>query len=86
MASSDEDHDRSRRPGAEDRGWLHWLGTGWMYDQEVRVTPCVICTVHKETWSVDFLIEPQNHGQWFVSDLATKSLGQFSVIKPQNWW
>jgi hypothetical protein len=23
MAGSDEDHDRSRRPSAEDRGWSH---------------------------------------------------------------
>jgi hypothetical protein len=27
MAGSDEDHGRSWRPGAEDRGWSHRLGT-----------------------------------------------------------
>jgi hypothetical protein len=27
MACSDEDRDRSRRPGAEDRGWSHRSGT-----------------------------------------------------------
>jgi hypothetical protein len=27
MTGSDEDHDRSRRPGAEERGWSHRLGT-----------------------------------------------------------
>jgi hypothetical protein len=27
MACSDEDRGRSRRPGAEDRGWSHRLGT-----------------------------------------------------------
>jgi hypothetical protein len=29
MACSDEDHDRSRRPGAEDRGWSHRSDTRW---------------------------------------------------------
>jgi hypothetical protein len=33
---SDEDHGRSRRPGAEDRGWSHRLGTMWPDDREVR--------------------------------------------------
>jgi hypothetical protein len=35
MAGSDKDHCRSRRPGAEDRGWSHRLGTRWPDDQEV---------------------------------------------------
>ncbi len=29
MTGSDEDCDRSRRPGAEDRGWSHRSGTRW---------------------------------------------------------
>jgi hypothetical protein len=29
MAWSDEDRGRSRRPGAEDRGWSHRSGTRW---------------------------------------------------------
>jgi hypothetical protein len=29
MSCSDEDHVRSRRPGAEDRGWSHKSGTRW---------------------------------------------------------
>jgi hypothetical protein len=29
MVCSDEDRDRSMRPGAEDRGWSHRLGTRW---------------------------------------------------------
>jgi hypothetical protein len=29
MACNDEDHDRSRRPGAEDRGWSHRSDTQW---------------------------------------------------------
>jgi hypothetical protein len=35
MACSDEDHGRSRRPGAEDRGWSHRSGTRWSGGQEV---------------------------------------------------
>jgi hypothetical protein len=35
MTCSDEDRDRSRRPDAKDRGWLHRLGTWWSGDREV---------------------------------------------------
>jgi hypothetical protein len=35
MAGSDEDHGRSRRPGAKDRGWLHRLDTRWPDNREV---------------------------------------------------
>jgi hypothetical protein len=35
MVCSDEDHGRSRRPGAKDRGWLHRSGTRWLGDREV---------------------------------------------------
>jgi hypothetical protein len=35
MTCSDKDHDRSRRPGAEDRGWSHRSGTRWPGDREV---------------------------------------------------
>jgi hypothetical protein len=36
MVCSDEDRDRSRRPGAKDRGWSHRSGTRWPGDREVR--------------------------------------------------
>jgi hypothetical protein len=63
-----------------------------------RVTPCVVCTMHVETRSAGFLVEPQNQGQRFVSglalkplgrfvsSLASKPLGQFSPIWPQTRW
>jgi hypothetical protein len=35
MTCSDEDRDRSRRPGAEDRGWSHKSGTRWSDGREV---------------------------------------------------
>jgi hypothetical protein len=48
--------------------------------------PCVICTWHMETRSASFLVEPQNQGRRFVSGLASKPLGQFSLGWPQNQW
>jgi hypothetical protein len=35
MARSDEDRGRSKRPGAEDRGWSHRSGTRWPGGREV---------------------------------------------------
>jgi hypothetical protein len=35
MTCSNEDSDRSRRPGAEDRGWSHRSGTRWPGGREV---------------------------------------------------
>jgi hypothetical protein len=55
MACSDEDRGRSRRPGAEDRGWSHRLGTRWPGD---RVALCAVYTWHVETRSASFLVEP----------------------------
>jgi hypothetical protein len=45
MACSNEDRDRSRRPGAEDRGWWQRSGAPWPGDREVgwhrvRSAPC----------------------------------------------
>ncbi len=52
-----------------------------------RVTPCMVYTVHKESRSAGFLVEPQNQGQQFVSGLASKPLGQFLIslgLKPDG--
>jgi hypothetical protein len=35
MADSNEDHGRSRRLGAEDRGWSYRSGTQWPDGREV---------------------------------------------------
>jgi hypothetical protein len=37
-----------------------------------RVTSCAVCTVHKETRSVSFLVWHQNQDRWF-SDLGLKT-------------
>jgi hypothetical protein len=40
------------------------------------VTLCAVYTMHKETRSVGFLVQPQNQGR-FISGLASKPLGRF---------
>jgi hypothetical protein len=44
-----------------------------------RVVPCVVCTMHVETRSANFLVEPQNQGRRFVSGLASKPLRRFLI-------
>jgi hypothetical protein len=51
-----------------------------------RVAPCVVCTWHVEIRSAGFLVEPQNQGRRFVSGLASKPLGRFLLVWPQNQW
>jgi hypothetical protein len=51
-----------------------------------QVTPCAVCTVHMETRKAGFLDDPQNQGRRFVSGLASKPLGRFSLVWPQDWW
>jgi hypothetical protein len=60
-----------------------------------RVTPYVVCTVHKEMRSTCFLVEPQNQGRrvfqfgpqnrqlWF-GDLGLKITATVSWFDPQN--
>jgi hypothetical protein len=85
MTCSDEDHGRSRRlvqrTGDGRTCWDSVTGRsrGW-------VVPCAVCIVHVETRSVGFLVEPQKKGQQSVSGLASKPVGRFSPVWPQNWW
>jgi hypothetical protein len=85
MACSDEDRGRSRRPGAEDRGWSHRSGTRWPGGREVGWRRVRSAT---GTWRLEarVLVEPQNQGRRFVSGLASKPLGRFSPVWSQNWW
>ena len=48
-----------------------------------RVALCSVCTVHVETRSTGFLVENQNQGRWFVSDLASKPMVGF-LTEHQN--
>jgi hypothetical protein len=51
-----------------------------------QVMLCAVCTVHEVTRSTNFLVESQNQGRRFVSGLASKPLGRFSLIWSQNRW
>jgi hypothetical protein len=73
MAGSDEDHDRSKRPGAEDRGWSHRSDTRWLDDREVRWR-CVRPAPCMWRWARVSLLS-----------LKTKVDG-LSVVWPQNHW
>jgi hypothetical protein len=44
-----------------------------------QVAPCAVYTVHVETRSAGFLVEPQNQGRRFVSGLTSKPLGRFLI-------
>jgi hypothetical protein len=44
-----------------------------------RVAPFAVCTVHVETRSAGFLVEPQNQGRRFVSSLISKPLGRLLI-------
>jgi hypothetical protein len=50
-----------------------------------RVMLCVVCTVHEEMSRAGFLVGPQHQGRQFVSGLASKPLGRFLPVCPQNW-
>jgi hypothetical protein len=74
MVCSDENHDRSRRPGAEYWGWSHRSDTRWPGNREVgwrrvRSAPC--------TW------RREAHISWL--NVKTKVDG-LSVVWPQNHW
>jgi hypothetical protein len=51
-----------------------------------RVALCAVYTVHVETRSASLLIEPQNQSWQFMIGFASKPLGWFSTVWPQNRW
>jgi hypothetical protein len=74
MTCSDEDCGRSRRPGAEDRGWSHSSGTQWSSNQEVRWHHVRSASC---TWRLGARVS------WL--SLKTKVNGLL-VVWPQNHW
>jgi hypothetical protein len=95
MACSDEDRGRSRRPGAEDRGWSHRSGTRWLGGPEVgwrrvRSAPDTwrlgarVSWLSLKTKVVDgFPVWASNRQLWF-GDLDLKITATVSWFKPQN--
>jgi hypothetical protein len=57
MACSDDDRGRSRRPYIGPR-MVAQVGYSVVGRSRGRVAPCAVCTVHVETMSVGFLVEP----------------------------
>jgi hypothetical protein len=66
MAGSDEDHGRSRRPGADHWGWLRicWVLGGWM----IKRSGDVVCGLHRA----------QGDKECRFLGLASKPLGRLS--------
>jgi hypothetical protein len=86
MVGNDEDLCRSRRPSVEDRDGQAQVEYSVAVRSGGRVAPCVVYTVHEETRSVGFLVEPQNQDLRFVSGLASKPLARFLPVWSQNQW
>jgi hypothetical protein len=74
MTCIDENRGRSRRPGAEDRGWSHRLGTRWSGDQEV---------LWRRVRSAPYTWRRAVRVSWLSQ--KTKVAG-LSVVWPQNYW
>jgi hypothetical protein len=55
------------------------LSRGWLM-------LCAVCTVHMETRSVDFLVEPQNQGRRFLPVWPQNRWIRVSRFGPQNRW
>jgi hypothetical protein len=84
MTDSDEDRDRNRRPGAEDRGWSSQVGYSVAGRSRGRVTLCALCIMHKETRSTGFLVWPQNQGRHFLPFWPQNRWLQVSQLVTQN--
>jgi hypothetical protein len=98
MAGSDENHGRSRRPAAADRGCSHRSDTRWPDDKEigwhyVRFAPC---TRRRGAW-VSWLslktkvyglsvVWRQNRWYGFLSGLTSKPLERFEGPKKATRW
>jgi hypothetical protein len=57
---------------------------GWT----IEMSGATVCGLHRvrRDEKRGFLVEPQNQGRRFISGLASKPLGRFSLVWPQNWW
>jgi hypothetical protein len=51
-----------------------------------RVAPCAICTMHVETMSVGFLVEPQNQCQRFCLESPNQKTRVFLVLVALSGW
>jgi hypothetical protein len=85
-ASSDEDCDRSRRPSAEDRGWS---GIGRVLGgRTIGRSGDAMCGLHRARGDEEhgFVGSASKSRSTVVSGLASKPLGWFLPVWPQNRW
>jgi hypothetical protein len=84
MAGSDEDHGRSRRPGAEDRGWSS-IGRV-LGGQTIERSDDVVCGLYRAQRNEEreFLGLASKPRLTFVSGSASKPLGRIFRFGPQN--
>jgi hypothetical protein len=47
-----------------------------------QVTLCAVCTMHKETRSVSFFVQPQNQGRWFLPVWPQNQWQRFLPVRP----
>jgi hypothetical protein len=62
-------------------GRTDWILGGWT----IKRSGNAVCDLHRACGDEE-LVEPQNQGRWFVSGLASRLVGRFSLIWPKNWW
>jgi hypothetical protein len=86
LTFSDEDHSRSRRPGAEDQRWSHRLDTRWPGDRKVECyrVRSALCTWRREAQVSWLSLKTKVDGLSVV--WPQKPLGWFSPVCPQNRW
>jgi hypothetical protein len=84
MAGSDEDRCRSRRPGAEDRGWsnIGRLLGGWTIERSEDI----LCGLHRAQGDEErgFLGSASKPRLTVSPDLTSKSVAIVLVIWPQS--
>jgi hypothetical protein len=84
MVDNDEDQDKSRRIGAEDRGWSStcWILDGWMIERSGDAVYGLYRAQGDEEH--EFLSLASKSRSMVSPDLASKPLAQFSRFGPQN--
>jgi hypothetical protein len=84
MAGSDDDHGRSTRPGAEDRGWT---STGWVLSgRSIGRSDDTVCGLHRAQGDEEcgFLGLDSRLKSMVSPSLASKPVASGFLVEPQN--
>jgi hypothetical protein len=85
MAGSDKDRGRSRRPGAEDRGWS---STCWaLGDRTIRRSSDMVCSLYHAQGDEEsgFLNSAPKPRSTVSPGLASKPVATILLVWPQNY-